>query len=218
MNILAFDTTAESCSVAIRTSHQCFEKINTEPRKQAERILPMIDELLADANLTRADLNGLALTHGPGAFTGVRIAVAAAQGIAYALDLPVVTVSTLAALAQGAHRKFGWRQVLSILDARMQEVYWGMYQLDDLGLMQNVMPDAIGLPAQVHVPEESRTGWYGAGSGWGVYSAQLPSVNASHVLTVEAFDIITLALPLFKSGNTLTADQIKPVYLRNNVV
>ncbi|NNM59864.1 MAG: tRNA (adenosine(37)-N6)-threonylcarbamoyltransferase complex dimerization subunit type 1 TsaB [Legionellales bacterium] len=218
MNILAFDTTGESCSVAIKTAEHCFEKINHEPRKQAERLLPMIDDLLVQANLQRSDLDGLALTHGPGAFTGVRIAIAAAQGIAYALDLPVVTVSTLAALAQGAHRKFGWKQVLSALDARMGEVYWGAYQADDSGLMQSVHSDAIGSPSQVHIVDEPRTGWYGAGSGWGVYLDQLPPVNVSHVLTVEAFDIITLALPLLKSGHSLTAEEIKPVYLRNKVV
>lgn len=218
MNILAFDTSGESCSVALYTAKQCLEKMNLEPRKQAERLLPMIDALLAEAELTRSDLNGLALTHGPGAFTGVRVAVGAAQGLAYALDLPVVTVSTLAVLAQGAYRKFGWRQVLAAMDARMAEVYWGCYQLDTNNLMHVVGADAVSTPETVVLADDLNLHWCGAGSGWAAYEDKLPLVKEHHVLNVEAFDIISLTLPLFNAGKVIKADEIMPVYLRDNVV
>lgn len=218
MNILAFDTSGESCSVALHTGTHCFEKISMEPRKQAERLLPMIDDLLIQAQLTRAQLDGIALTHGPGAFTGVRIAISAAQGLAYALALPVVTVSTLAALAQGAYRKEGWQYVLSVVDARMDEVYWGGYHLGADGLMQAIIPDAVTSPAAVCIPEEPRTGWFGTGSGWSVYKDKLPRINGHNSLTIEAFDIITLALPLFNAGQTIKSADIAPIYLRDKVV
>ncbi|MFN7097878.1 MAG: tRNA (adenosine(37)-N6)-threonylcarbamoyltransferase complex dimerization subunit type 1 TsaB, partial [Gammaproteobacteria bacterium] len=173
MNILAFDTSGESCSVALYMTGQCLEKMNLEPRKQAERLLPMIDALLIEANLTRSDLHGLALTHGPGAFTGVRVAISAAQGIAYALNLPVVTVSTLAALAQGAYRKFGWHHVLAAMDARMGEVYWGCYQLSTDNIMQPTGTDAVSAPSNVALTDDLNQHWYGAGSGWVSYEETL---------------------------------------------
>jgi tRNA threonylcarbamoyladenosine biosynthesis protein TsaB len=218
MNVLAFDTSGESCSVALYTSQQCIEKISLEPRKQAERLLPMVDALLTDAGITRSDLNGLALTHGPGAFTGVRVAISAAQGLAYALDIPVVTVSTLAALAQGAYRKFEWRHVVAAMDARMGEVYWGCYQLNDNNLMQTMDEDKVSSAKQVILPDDLNLYWHGAGSGWANYADELPLIKSHHVLNVEAFDIITLALPAFAAGRVLTAAEIKPVYLRDNVV
>ncbi|MBY0544253.1 MAG: tRNA (adenosine(37)-N6)-threonylcarbamoyltransferase complex dimerization subunit type 1 TsaB [Gammaproteobacteria bacterium] len=216
MKILAFDTSAESCSVALYSAGTCLEKMNIEPRKQAERLLPIIDSLLIEAGLRRSDLSGLALTHGPGAFTGVRIAISAGQAIAYALDLPVVTVSTLAAIAQGAHRKWGWQHVAVAVDARMDEVYWGCYQLSESGLMEAVMPDAIARPETVQLPVE--TPWRGAGSAWLVYREKIPNLAETHGLTIEAIDIISLALPQFNQGNTIRAHDVKPVYLRNKVV
>lgn len=218
MNILAFDTAGESCSVALSVNGLCLEQISLEPRKQAEKILQLIDVLFLEANLKREELNGIALTHGPGAFTGVRIAISAAQGIAYGLDLPVVTVSTLAALAQGAYRKLGWQHVLAAIDARMEEVYWGCYELNDQHLMQAKLPDQVMSPALVSLPEENSLNCYGVGSGWATYSETLPKVKEHHILQVEAFDIITLASPLFAAGNTISAEAIQPIYLRDNVV
>ena len=217
MNILAFDTSAESCSVALRTATQCLEKINKEPKQQAERLLPMINALLHDAGIDRQALDGIAITHGPGAFTGVRIAISAAQGLAYGLNLPVVTVSTLQVLAQGAYRLSGARHVLSMLDARMNEVYWGAYRLNPDHLMVRCVDDRVSSPEAVALPDDFLKHWVGVGSGFVTYPETISGLSILPAAVPEAIDIITLSLPYFHAGQTLTAENVLPVYLRDRV-
>ncbi|HJW47724.1 MAG TPA: tRNA (adenosine(37)-N6)-threonylcarbamoyltransferase complex dimerization subunit type 1 TsaB, partial [Lysobacter sp.] len=99
MKLLAFETATEACSVALWLDGDVHERFEIAPRRHAELSLPWAEQLLADAGVRKSQLDAIAIGRGPGAFTGVRLAIAIAQGIALALDRPVVPVSTLATLA-----------------------------------------------------------------------------------------------------------------------
>jgi len=144
------------------------------------------------------------------------------QGLAFGADLPVVPVSTLAALAQGVYVDTGARCVLAAIDARINEVYWGVYQADDAGLMRGGDDEVVRTPDAVPCPEGS--GWVGAGSGWGAYEAalrarlgaQLDSWDAQRY--PRARDVAVLAADGYRRGATVAAEQALPVYLRDDVV
>ena len=135
MKILALDTSTEACSAAVYADKQVYAQFALTPREHTRLILPMVEKVLGDADLRLQDVDAIAVGRGPGAFTGIRIGVGVAQGLAMAADKPILPVSTLAALAQQAYVQQGATQVLAALDARMQEVYWGQYSLKD-GIMQ----------------------------------------------------------------------------------
>jgi tRNA threonylcarbamoyladenosine biosynthesis protein TsaB len=221
MKILAIETATETCSVALLCNDEVTARYEHRPQKQAHLVLPMVDELMANAGLKPSQLDAVAFGVGPGSFTGLRIAAAVTQAIAVTADLPVVPVSTLAALAQGVFRQHQFQAVLASIDARMKEVYWGVYKLDNNSLMQLQDKEYV-LPPD-HVPLPPAGNWIGAGSGWRAHSKELESrVNQPLAEILEdswpqAQDVLTLAIPLYQQGKTVTAERAEPVYLRNKV-
>lgn len=221
MKLLAIETAAEACSAALLIDGEISLRYAVQPRKHSELIMPMLDELLQEADLKPTQLDGLAFGCGPGSFTGVRIAAGVAQGVALGADLPVVRVSTLAALAQGHFRNSGHTRVLPAFDARMQEVYWGCYLLRDSGLMAAVFPDEIAPAAEVSCPDGR--GWHGVGSGWGAYgqglsrrvAGGLESVTAD--LYCSAQDVALLGAFGLERGEAVPAEEALPQYLRDDV-
>jgi len=217
--ILALDTTTEACSAALLIGGEARERYEVLPRGHAGRILAMLDELLAEAGVALTQLDAIAFCRGPGAFTGVRIACGVAQGAAFGADLPVVPLSTLQVLAQGAWREHGADAVLSAVDARMNEVYWGAYQLEQV-LMAAVGEECLAAPGAVPVP--AGAGWAGAGTGWGAYAAEL-AARCGNVSPVypralpRALDCLPLAAAAWRDKRALPADQALPVYLRDKV-
>ncbi|MCL7462879.1 tRNA (adenosine(37)-N6)-threonylcarbamoyltransferase complex dimerization subunit type 1 TsaB [Pseudomonas sp. NW5] len=215
--LLALDTATEACSVALAHEGRLISRYEVIPRLHAQRVLPMVQEVLAEAGLSLSAVDAIAFGRGPGAFTGVRIAVGVVQGLAFALDRPVLPVSTLAALAQRAWREHAAEQVASAIDARMDEVYWGCFQLQD-GVMQPAGLEQVLLPEQVALPRGAAGAWFGAGTGWG-YAArlavQVPACNAA--LLPDARDLLTLAQAAWARGEWVSADQAQPIYLRDNV-
>ncbi|HLB30984.1 MAG TPA: tRNA (adenosine(37)-N6)-threonylcarbamoyltransferase complex dimerization subunit type 1 TsaB [Gammaproteobacteria bacterium] len=219
INILALDTATEACSAALSVNGLVTEIHEIAPRRHAELILGMVDKLLADAGLRLGDLAAIAFGCGPGAFTGLRVAAGVTQGLAFGANLPVVPISTLATLAQGAAAT--QTQIISAIDARMREIYWGMYRAGPDGLVLPVMPDALTPPGQIALPPSGR--WYGVGTGWQTYgdilSERLGDSLAGY--TGERYplaaDMIPLALRDLKLGKTVPADQALPVYLRDKV-
>lgn len=220
MKILAIETATETCSAALLCNGQTAARYEHQPQKQAHLVLPMIDELMAEAELKPAQLDAIAFGTGPGSFTGLRIAAAVTQAIAVVTDLPVVPVSTLAALAQGVFRQYQTPAVLASIDARMQEVYWGAYRLDENGLMQLQGKEHVLPPAEVPVPDNGC--WTGAGSGWRAHAGVLKQC-VRNLEAIEkdcwpqARDVLTLAVPLYRRGKTVPADKAEPVYLRDKV-
>ncbi|WP_313086218.1 tRNA (adenosine(37)-N6)-threonylcarbamoyltransferase complex dimerization subunit type 1 TsaB [Pseudomonas sp.] len=215
--LLALDTATEACSVALLHEGRVLSQYEVIPRLHAQRLLPMIQALLGEAGIALSAVDALAFGRGPGAFTGVRIAVGVVQGLAFALQRPVLPVSTLATIAQRAHREQGSRQVAVAIDARMDEVYWGCYRSHD-GEMQLCGLEAVLPPEQVSLPRDSAGEWVGVGTGWG-YGARLavqPSTVDSSLLP-HAQDLLELAGFAWRRGEAVEADQAQPIYLRDNV-
>lgn len=123
--ILAIDTATEACSVAVWNQGEIHALFELCPREHTQRILPMVQQVLAESGLALNQLDALAFGRGPGSFTGVRIGIGIAQGLALGADLPMLGISTLQTMAQGAWRVCGAERVLAAIDARMGEVYWG---------------------------------------------------------------------------------------------
>ena len=221
MRILAIDTSGETCSAALLTEMGLRQRLALEPRRHADLILGMVAALMGEADLQLRELDALAFGRGPGSFTGVRIATAVVQGLAFGADLPVVPVSTLAGLAQGQYRRQGARRCLVALDARMGELYWGRYVLDAQGLMRLVGEEAVITPAFADLPEEA--GWQGAGSGWETYGDLLrqrlgPRIGLTDPAAIcESQDLVWLAAADVAAGLVLPPEQALPVYLRDKV-
>ncbi|PNG15689.1 tRNA (adenosine(37)-N6)-threonylcarbamoyltransferase complex dimerization subunit type 1 TsaB [Stutzerimonas stutzeri] len=215
--LLALDTATEACSVALLHDGKVISHYEVIPRLHAQRLLPMIQTLLAEAGIALSAVDALAFGRGPGAFTGVRIAVGVVQGLGFALQRPVLPVSTLATIAQRAHREHGAEQVAAAVDARMDEVYWGCYRLNR-GEMQLAGTEAVLPPEQVSLPRGEGGQWFGAGTGWG-YGARLavqPAAMDAGLLP-HAEDLLTLAGFAWQRGDAVEADQAQPIYLRDNV-
>lgn len=217
MKFLALETATEACSAALWDDGRVLARFAHAPRGQTELLLPMVDELLAEAGIALGALKGIAYSCGPGAFTGVRIAAAMAQGLALGADLPVLPVSTLQTAAQGAYRLFGAGRVLVVFDARMDEVYLGAFELGEHDLMQPVAPERLGPPALVPVPEGA---FFAVGNGLVHYAtlAERCTLTATEPgLMPNAEDILPLALPSLLAGQGLAPELALPVYLRDEV-
>ncbi|MCY1509294.1 tRNA threonylcarbamoyladenosine biosynthesis protein TsaB [compost metagenome] len=188
------------------------------PRLHAQRLLPMIQALLAEAGVAMQQLDAIAFGRGPGAFTGVRIAIGVVQGLAFGLDRPVLPVSNLAALAQRAMRERGVQQVAAAIDARMDEVYWGCYRAEQ-GEMRLQGAEAVLPPERAALPRAADGDWFGAGTGWGTFAERLtvPVTGKDGSLLPHAEDVLGLARFAWTRGEALPADQAQPVYLRDRV-
>jgi tRNA threonylcarbamoyladenosine biosynthesis protein TsaB len=218
MNFLAIETATESCSVALWRDGQVSERSEIAPRRHAELVLPMAEALLAEAGLSRRRLDGVAVGRGPGAFTGVRLAVSLAQGLALGLDVPVVPVSSLAALALEAPDNGA--PVLAVIDARMGEVYTAGFRREGGGVVA-LTPEQVG-PAQAVVLPFAAA-WNVVGSGWDTYaaalSARLPQAPrwAEGARYPQAAAVARLAAPRFQAGESVAPELALPVYLRDKV-
>lgn len=222
MNLLAIETSTEACSVALIHGDTVIARSELAPRRHAERVLPMADELLAEAGLGRRALDAIAVGRGPGAFTGVRLAVSLTQGIALALDLPVVTVSSLAALALEAPDDGEIdTAILAVIDARMGEIYAACYRRDGDGGLVALDNERVCTAESLVLPEV-RT-WQVVGSGWTTYEAVLRERlgaaprYADGARYPQAVHVAELAAHEFMAGRAQAPDLALPVYLRDKV-
>lgn len=217
MNLLAIETATESCSAALLAGDRLFERSEFAPRRHAELLLPMCEELLVEAGLARADLDLVAVGCGPGAFTGVRLAVSAAQGIALALDLRVVPVSSLAALAMQAPDNGA--DVLAVIDARMGEVYAGAFRRTVDGLVVPLGAETVGRAEALVLPPSPA--WNVVGSGWASHRDALQARLTGTLAWddaqryPQAADVAHLAVA--HSDTAVAPEKLAPVYLRDNV-
>lgn len=222
MRLLALDTATEACSVALLDGSGCIARYEEPGRGHAERILPMVDAVLAEGRVKLADVDGIAVGRGPGAFTGVRIAISIAQGLAFGAGKLVAPISDLAALAQRAIDAEGATHVLACLDARMEEIYWGCFERDAQGLAVATGEERVSTAGEVRFP--AGTHWYGVGSGWRVPTlsdrARASGLAATHMypaLFPRAEEIVRLGAAVFQAGDAVAPEQALPVYLRDRV-
>ncbi len=216
MKILALDTSTEACSVALSVDGHSCGRLELGVQ-HSSRILAMVDEVLAEATLALADLDALAFGRGPGSFTGLRIGAGVAQGLAFGAGLPVVPVSSLAAMAQGQRRD----RVLTAFDARMSQVYWGAYRRGPDGIVTLMGDEQVVAPGDVPVPETGD--WFGVGSGWDQYAEELKARLGDRVQDwsqgghPHARDVARLGESGFNNDEAVSAEHALPVYLRDNV-
>lgn len=221
MNLLAIETATEACSVALVHGEMIITRSELAPRRHAELVLPMADALLAEAGLGRHALDAIAVGRGPGAFTGVRLGVSLAQGMALALDRPVITVSSLAALALEAPEDEDDAAILAVIDARMGEIYAACYRRDGLGGLTALDAERVCMPDTLQLPEAAS--WSVVGSGWATYADVLRErltgtlQHANGTACPQARHVAELAVREYHAGRAQAAEFALPVYLRDKV-
>ncbi|HDO1319847.1 TPA: tRNA (adenosine(37)-N6)-threonylcarbamoyltransferase complex dimerization subunit type 1 TsaB [Aeromonas veronii] len=221
LKILAVDTATEACSAALLVGDKLFSRWEEAPRDHTRKILPMVQAVLEDAGISLSDLDAIAFGRGPGSFTGVRIGISVAQGLAFGAGVPLIGISTLAAMAQGAYRLDGAEQVLTAIDARMNEVYFGRYELID-GRMQLVGDEVVSDPvALVDVRGKLAGRVTCVGTGFETYGETLSGLAdelaVSQVRFPAAEDMLPLARAAWLAGEAVPVELATPVYLRDKV-
>ncbi|WP_458069789.1 tRNA (adenosine(37)-N6)-threonylcarbamoyltransferase complex dimerization subunit type 1 TsaB [Rhodanobacter sp. BL-MT-08] len=220
MNILAIETATEACSVALIHGQDIIARSEIAPRRHTELVLPMADALLAEAGIGRHALDAIAVGRGPGAFTGVRLGVSLAQGMALALDLPVITISSLAALALESPEDAD-AAILAVIDARMGEIYAACYRRDVNGGLIALDDECVCTPESLQLPDAPT--WQVVGTGWATY-ATIISERFTGVLRSadgarypQATHVAELAMQAFNAGRVHAPELALPVYLRDKV-
>lgn len=222
MRILAIDTATEACSAALWNDGAVSAHFELCPREHTQRILPMVQDILTAGDVRLTDLDALAFGRGPGSFTGVRIGIGIAQGLALGAGLPMIGVSTLMTMAQGAWRKTGATRVLAAIDARMGEVYWAEYQRDASGIWHGEETEAVLKPEAVNARLKQLDGqWATVGTGWQAWpdmSLNTPVELLDGEVTLPAAeDMLPAACQLLAQGKTVAVEHAEPIYLRNEV-
>ena len=223
MKLIAIDSSSEACSVAILQGSEIIESWQLAPRQHTQKLLPMLDQLMAEASLSLGQCDAIAFARGPGSFTGLRVCISLVQGLAFGADIPVVPVSSLAALAQSAvDQRLGTPQsaVLAALDARMDQVYWGAYEQAD-GLVQALTEEKLCAPELVSVEAlVSDKSFIGVGPGFN-YGQRLPCAQQCDLIEQDllprASAVAKLGSAAFAAGLLCRADQATPTYLRDEI-
>ena len=226
--ILAIDTSTDVCSIALATGMDISTTVSAIPRNHTQRVLPMVEELMAEHALSLCDLEAIAFGCGPGSFTGLRICLSFAQGLAYGADLPLVPISSLQAMARGAARQYSLIKnnlIIPVIDARMNEIYWSAYRVDNHSnsIVTATTEEQVCSPIQcrnsIIALAPTADSICAVGSGWHYSDLQsLPMVN-----TVEqdfypsAYDVATLGLEAYGRGEYINALEAQPRYLRNEI-
>lgn len=221
MKCLAIETATWGGSIALLKDEAKFQYVIDEPRQQTQQILPYIDSLLTEYSCLLEDLDCIAISIGPGSFTGLRVGVSVVQSIAWAQQLPVVAVSTLRVMAQTASRYYGGQHFAVGLNAYMQQLYLGLYQVDEANqTMIAQQPDRLMNPSQV-APKVISDGAFMVGDAWRVYQGEWSPqwrerLKQAVDVKPQAYDLLTLAQVDYYQGYSQTAQKLTPVYLRQS--
>jgi len=219
--ILALDSSTDACSVALHIDGKTTHIFELAAKSHTQRLLPMVDEILAEAHCTLRDLDAIAYGRGPGSFTGLRICMGVVQGLAFGANLPVLPISTLQAMACGYIEQHPQNNlpILAALDARMEEIYWGLFNTDLLAQAlgaEHVMKPAL-LQEQAEIAQLQKQ-FIAIGAGW--HYADLEIIAPQRVVLdvhPKAKDIVALAVAAFKRNEQISIVDAQPVYLRDSV-
>ena len=221
MNLLAIDTATEACSAALLLDHQLIERFEIAPRQHNQLILSMVQSVLDEADLNLNALDGIAFGAGPGSFTGIRIAAGVAQGLAFGLGLQVAPISTLKAMAFEAFSKKTHELAAVAIDARMEEIYWGVYRRQTDESLHALIEDQVIRPEDVLIPDGDDL--LAVGTGWATYRDLLTSKTQNRNIIMEpqtfprASAIAQLGAFVLAHGEGVPPESVLPLYLRNNV-
>jgi tRNA threonylcarbamoyladenosine biosynthesis protein TsaB len=219
MRVLALDAATEACSVALLSNGDVIVRFVESGKSSAQQILTLAEEVMAEGQVSLSMLDGIAASIGPGAFTGVRISVAVAQGLAFGAGLLVAPVTTLEALAlQVLYAAPG--PALACLDARMGEVYWGCFTADAARRVIESGALKVGPPASVAIELKGRH--IGIGRGFSAYPelAKIPGVEINprdSLALPNAREFAQLGALRLAGGGGLDPADLKPLYLRDKV-
>jgi|TARA_Y100000310_G_scaffold300337_1_gene335945 tRNA threonylcarbamoyladenosine biosynthesis protein TsaB len=219
LHVLALDTSTEACTVALQCGSDIDEMFRIIPRAHNQQILPMLQAIIARAELQLQDLDLFVVGRGPGSFTGLRIATGVVQGLAFGLDKPVVQVSTLACLAQGQYRTGGQRQIMVALHARQEEIYWGCFEVAD-GTACAVGKEDVLHCRDLKLPKQGD--WFGVGNGWRHRDLIEKAIGVEvEGVELDAYpvgrDLLVLGIRDHLQGRSVAAEAVRPVYLREKV-
>ena len=225
MNFIALDASTEACSVAILFNGEVFHQFELCPQSHSLVLLPMVDELLKKANCSLADMDALIYGQGPGSFTGVRIGVGVAQGLAFACDLPTIGVSSMQAMAQQVFETTKSSNIQVAIDARMSEIYTARYQANEKGVLTLQGREAVIPPGSLKATYEGDPtvagDIIGAGTGWQAYQKDLSTLCSNsdniNVMYPDAKYMLTLGEVAFNQGLAKPAEQAQPCYVRDTV-
>jgi tRNA threonylcarbamoyladenosine biosynthesis protein TsaB len=213
--ILAIETSSDLASAALSYKGQVITREASGVHTHSQTILPMVQELLAQAQITLAQCDAIAFGAGPGSFTGVRTACGVAQGLAFGADVPLIPVVTLKAMAQACRDACGAADVLVLLDARMEEVYWAQYRYQDG--WQTVSEPALSAPPAIAAAGPV----VACGNGLIVYASAFDALpfsrDAQRDIMPHAAQIVQLAQIELAAGRAVHARDAQPIYLRNKV-
>jgi tRNA threonylcarbamoyladenosine biosynthesis protein TsaB len=219
--ILALDTSSEACSAAVIKDGKITSVYAVVPRDHTRKIIPMIQQVLEESKTETHQLDAIAFGRGPGSFTGLRIAAGVTQGLAYGLDIKVIPVSTLEAMALevSSLSTDECTHVVTAIDARMDEVYWGAFEVKD-GQVSALQAEQVCKPEAVNLPENQT--FSGVGTGWEFLSRMSDDVQNSVAVTddtllAKAEYIARIAERKYVEGYLISAEQAIPVYLRDTV-
>jgi len=219
MKLLVIDTATEACSVALQVDDVCISQFEICPQQHSQRLLPMVAEVLQEAGLGIKQLDCLGFGRGPGSFTGVRIATGMIQGLALGAELPVVGVSTLAAMAQQGIEQFHCEQIVAAIDARMGEVYFAHYR-NEAGIARLQGQEQVLPPAHAAKLISGIGSPYGVGSGWLAYPELDPAKGVkvvAEILYPDARYMLALVKLAMEQKQHMAVADIQPVYLRDTV-
>ena len=217
MKILALDAATEAFSAALQIGDDIISRFEIAPQQHSQKLLPFVEQLLSEAGIGLAQLDGIAYGQGPGSFTGVRIGVAITQGLAFGADLPTVGVSSLATMAQQAIVEHETNGVVAAIDARMSEVYLGHYTNEQgLAVLQGI--ETVIKPDDIEPANFSSC--MAVGTGWQTYQQVLTdkfASTSSNILLPSAQFMLPLAVALFQNERGVSAELAQPNYVRDEV-
>jgi tRNA threonylcarbamoyladenosine biosynthesis protein TsaB len=217
--ILAIETSSELASCALLTNDGAvLARESSGVRTHSQSVLPMVQELLREAGVRLADCDAVAFGAGPGSFTGVRTACGVAQGLAFGAGLPVLPMITLEAMAEACRARTGASEVLAVLDARMNEVYWAQYRHAG-GAWTTVSAPALCAPEAL--APQAVDGLAACGNGFAAYAEAFAgkdfAAGAHADILPHARELAVLAGPALARGAAVAAEAAQPLYLRNKV-
>ena len=219
-NILVLDASSAWCSVALSVKGILYSVAEKQPRKHAQLIMPMIEDVCQRAGIKPIELDGIAFGKGPGSFTGLRIAISVAQGLSLATGARLFGISSLEALAWQGMKELSNNQVLAIMNAHMGEVFYGAYRKTEQDLLA-VIEDNLAKPEHVDLSALDIAQWLGAGDGF-QFSAELPE-DIANLISIDADiyplaeSMMDLALDAWKKDFFTAPELQQPVYLRDTV-